>query len=449
MQRSQLTRLAALAALTVAAAAIVIVLVSDRPAYTLHARFYDAGQLVSGDLVTLGGHTVGSVTAVNLADDGLADITLHITDRSITPLRRGTIAQIGELSLTGVANRFVGLTPGPGPPIRNGGMLPPTQTRGIVDLDVILDSLTPTVRDELRSTLRNGARVVSGNGPGAIRRAIPFASPALSQLTGLASEVVADRFALERLVSSTAQITTALAARDHDLGGAVTNTATALREVASERGAVTDAITRAPGVLKLATHVLAHADRTLRVANPAVRDLRPVAPLLAALLRHVAPAVHAAVPTIEGVSALAPGAERALTAFPAVERVATPAVRSLTAALGPLTPILAGLRPYAPDVVAGFFNGVGGAGMGSYDANGHYLQAELTLQGGADSLTGLLSLLGGAVDQIAPLHGARSGLLAPCPGGGTPASADGSAPWIDPPVLSGTGNLCNPADDQR
>jgi hypothetical protein len=99
--------------------------------------------------------------------------------------------------------------------------------------------------------------------------------------------------------------------------------------------------------------------------------------------------------------------------------------------------------------VAGYNTGVGGAGGGAYDANGHYLKSELTVQGGGASLSGLLGLLGGVTGSLGPFNGGRSGLLAPCPGGGSPAAPDGTNPWTSPDVLPGTGNLCNPADDQK
>jgi phospholipid/cholesterol/gamma-HCH transport system substrate-binding protein len=449
MQRDQLTRLSALGALAVAAVAVVIVLMTSGSTYVLHAQFYDAGQLVGGDLVTVGGHKVGSIGAIKLADNGLADIELDISDGGITPLRRGTVATIGQLSLTGVANRFVGLTPGGGAPIQSGGTLPVTQTHGIVDLDAVLDSFTPQVRAQLQQILRSGAYLVSSPAASEFNQATPYFNPALSQTTQLASEIVSDHFALERLLSSTAQITSALAGRSGDLGGAVTNTATALREVASERSALEDAISRAPAVLHQGTKVLSDTNGALKVLNPAVKDLQPVAPRLATLLRRLEPAVQAAIPTIAGVQALVPGARAALTEFPAVERVATPAVRSLASALPPITPILAGLRPYLPDAVSGFFNGVGGASAAGYDANGHYLKSELTVQGGGGSLSGVLSLLGGVTGSLGPFNGGRSGLLAPCPGGGSPPAADGTNPWTSPDVLPGTGNLCNPADDQK
>jgi phospholipid/cholesterol/gamma-HCH transport system substrate-binding protein len=404
MAREQLARLVALVAVAIAAVVVVVVLVTGGSTY-------------------------------------------------VTPIRAGTIATIGQLSLAGVANRFVGLSLGPGATISNGGTLPVTQTRGIVDLDVLLDALTPRVRSSLQQILKTGAYFVGNGTPAQLNRALVYFNPALSQLSTLAGEVVDDKYALDRLVSSSATVATALAAKSDQLGGAVTNTADWLREVASERAALSDSLARAPAVLQQGTGVLADVNYTLHVLDPTLKDLQPVAPRLASLLRAVVPAAKNAIPTINGVEALVPGARAALTELPPVVAKAVPSIESLTKALKPLTPILSGLRPYVPDVVAGFFSGVGGAAGGNYDANGHYLKSLAVVQAGGSTLTGLLNtvgaLIGTTTGSITGLNGARSKITAPCPGGGAPPSSDGTNPWTSPDTLPGIGTLCNPADDQQ
>jgi phospholipid/cholesterol/gamma-HCH transport system substrate-binding protein len=451
--RERLPRLAGFGALVVAAVVIVLVLFTGGSSYVLHAQFADAGQLVGGDLVTIAGHQVGSIGSIKITDNGLADVELDISDSGITPLRLGTVATIGQLSLTGVANRFVSLAPGGGAAIQSGGTLPLQQTRGIVDLDVVLDALTPRVRSSLQRIIKTGAYFVRQPTASDLNRSLIYFNPALSQTTELGAEIVADRAALTRLVSSSAAVSAALASRDSDLGGLVTSTAAWLREVASQRAALEDAIARAPGVLNQGTGVLRDVNFTLGVLNPVLSDLRPVAPRLGTLLRALVPAARGAIPTVQGIESLVPGAKKALVELPPVEKIATPAVRSLTAALVPLTPVLAGLRPYAPDLVAGFFNGVGGAAGGTYDANGHYLKTVAAISASGETLTGVLStlggLLGGLLGTVTGVGTGRSHLIAPCPGGGSPPASDGTNAWTTPDLLPTTGNLCNPADDQQ
>jgi phospholipid/cholesterol/gamma-HCH transport system substrate-binding protein len=447
MAREQLARLVALGALVIAVIVVVVVLLTSGSSYTLYAEFSDAGQLVSGDLVTVAGHPVGSVGAPKLGKDGLALIPLNISDSSVTPLRRGTTAAIGQLSLTGVSNRFVSLNPGGGGTIPSGGTLPASQTRGIVDLDTLLDALTPKVRSSLQRVIKTGAYLMSGSTPGQLNQAIHYLNPALSQTAAIGNELVADKFALDRLVSSTAQVSSKLAARDPDLAGAVSSTASALREVASQRTALEDSLGRAPAVLSQGTGVLTDLNFALGVLNPTLRDLQPVAPRLTALLKKVVPAAAGAIPTVQGVAALVPSAERSLGALPSLVAKAVPAINSLGKALPPITPILSGLRPYTADAVAGFFGGVGGYSGGYYDANGHYVR--LSPLFGPGSSSGLLTLLNAIQGQLPGFNGARFRLLAACPGSAVEASPNGGNPWTAPDVLPATGSICDPANGHQ
>ena len=449
MKREQTSRLVGIGAALIVVVVLVIVLASGGSSYVLYADFTDAGQLVSGDLVTIAGHEVGTVGGIDLSNYGQARIELDISDSSITPLRTGTVATIGQLSLTGVANRFVNLVPGPGAAISSGGSLQSSQTHGIVDLDTVLDALTPQVRSSLRRILKTGAYFVQGSTVANLNQLAYYLNPAFSQASALGSELLSDRTELGDLVSASGQLVQKLAGNSGNLGGAVTHTAAALRQVASERSALADTLNRAPAVLNQARTTFADTDSTLGVVNPMLRALEPVAPRLATLLRQVVPFGVNLVPTLNEIHALFPSAETALRKFVPVEKKGVPALKSLSTALTQLFPILSGLRPYAPDVAAGFFNGVGGATMTDYDANGHYLQGRLVLQGGGTSLSGLLSILGQATLKLPILSGARTGLLSPCPGGGGVPSADKSSPWTNPDISKATGVLCNPSQDQQ
>src|SRR3954463_5517070 len=101
-------RAVAMAALVIGVAALAVVLFSGEQPYVVHARFTSASQMVKGGEVKIAGERVGTVDNVALTDDWHAELTLKL-DAARAPLRRGTVASIRQVSLSGVANRYVDL----------------------------------------------------------------------------------------------------------------------------------------------------------------------------------------------------------------------------------------------------------------------------------------------------------------------------------------------------
>ncbi|MEA2124345.1 MAG: phospholipid/cholesterol/gamma-HCH transport system substrate-binding protein [Solirubrobacteraceae bacterium] len=432
------SRLVAIAALVAGVIAVAVIL-KGGSSYTVNARFVDAGQLVKGGLVEVGGRSVGTTGEITLAPDGTANIPLKITDKEYQPLRRGTVARVRTVGLSGIANRFVELTPGPstGERIADGATLTTAETRPIIDLDVLFNSLDPPTRGHLQSIIRNGAQLFAGTAQDA-NTAFGYLAPALAQSDQLASELALDRAAVDRLVRAGATTASALAAERGDLSSGITSTATTLRAIASEREAVAHTLDRAPPLLADPDRLYGELRRTLDQARPALIEARPVTPRLARVLKLFVPTAREAVPVLRKTRRLLPSLSSALRGLPPLAKVAVPALRATTTSLIAAMPIVDGLRPYAPELIDGFFSGLGRA-AGYYDANGHY--ARIGLQGGSTALSGLLGgLVGPGAVNAADL---RHKLYARCAGGAVTPAKDNSNPYIE------DASVCNPADDAK
>lgn len=443
MTRRTLTRLVAASTLALGAAVLALVLLGGSGSYRVDAMFADAGQLLPGDLVEVAGRPVGKITAIRLTDHDTAAVRLDITDDAVAPLHQGTVATIRAVGLSAIANRFVELSPGPPdqPRIPDGGTLDATHTRGIVDLDTLLDAMTPSVRRHVQSILREAATVGRGAAAGQANDALAALDPALSQTAALGREVVLDQAALTSLVRTGATVSTTLARGQADLGAGVDHAARVLRALAGRRAAVGDILARTPATARHTQRTLAAVDGLLPHVDAVLRDARPAVPLLASLLRRTVPLARNATPAIASIRALLPQSRAALRPLPALDRAASPALASTATALKDLLPIVTGLRAYAPDVIAGFFDGFGGSTGGYYDANGHFLR--ISLQGSSASLPGLVPAM--PETGLPVVGGYRTGLDARCPGGAEEPVADGSNPWRP----AGLESLCDPKHDHR
>jgi phospholipid/cholesterol/gamma-HCH transport system substrate-binding protein len=432
------SRILAVACLVPAVVVAAIVLLGGgEGSYNIAARFIDAGQLVKGDLVEVGGRRVGTVSELRLTDDGMADVILSIDDDAIKPLHEGTTAAIRTVGLASVTNRVVELLPGPEDTaaIPDDGVLPPSRTRGVVDLDMLLDAVDPRVRKDLQTVVHQAADAFAAPGPEQVNRGLEYFHPALSQTRLLGAEIVRDQGALERLVKTGAGATGALASRDEDLAAGLDSTAAALRQLASERDSLADLIERAPATLRQTNDVLGRLTRALPVVDPLLAGLRPAVAPLARVLRQTPTIAANAEPAIAQIRALLPQATKVLRGVPALDKAATPSLASTTTALRELLPIVAGLRTYSPDFIAGLFNGFGGSAGGYYDANGHFLR--ISLEGAPSSLPGVLP----TPSFSFPSNGYRTGIDARCPGAAEEPVPDGSNPWVP------DASLCDPADN--
>jgi phospholipid/cholesterol/gamma-HCH transport system substrate-binding protein len=430
------TRLIAVVALAAAALVVVLVLFGGG-SYTVHARFVDAGQMVKGGLVEVGGRKVGKVKSITLAGNGTADLAMEISDAEWDPLHRGTIARVRTVGLSGVANRYIELTPGPrtGAKIPDGGVLTTAETRPIIDLDTFFNALDPKTRGRLQRIIKNGAQVFAGSAEDA-NTAFGYLAPALAESDRLTDELSRDRYAVNRLLTTGATTARALADRHKDITRGITSTATTMRAIASERRALADALDKAPRLFNRADGVLGGLRSTLVAIRPALREARPVAPRLASVLRRLVPVSRAARPVLEQTTAALPALTRTLRGAPSLADVAVPALTATTSSLAVSQPVIDGLLPYVPDLVGGLVNGFGGKQTGYYDANGNY--GRISVQGGTQTLTGSLAPTANLVKGLLP--GYSTGHDSRCPGGATEPADDGSNP-----VLKTA--FCDPSDD--
>jgi phospholipid/cholesterol/gamma-HCH transport system substrate-binding protein len=437
-RRSQvLARLLTIAALTLAILVAGFFLLSSGESYRLTITLDNASQLVRGNQVKVGGVPIGTVSELELRDDARAEIELEITDEELTPLHEGTTAEVRSTSLSGIANRYIALKPGPNDEkeIPDGGELPAEDAESEVDLDAVLNTLTPETLGDLQATVHGLGAGVDGRGA-ELERAIRALNPALSQTAATAREVIRDEEAFSRFLVDAASVVSAVQSRSPDVERLVPAAGATLSAIASRTAELDSSLRQLPPTLREANTTLVNLRALVRDVRPAVREARPVArPLTEALVR-LRPVARAGVEVIPALRRLIdrPG-RRDLTGvlayMPTLERTTVPAFESTVTAVDDALPVVKEVRPYVPDLFGGPFRGFGGTTAPYYDANGRYTR--ISFVGSGFTLAPGL----GNVLPLAPEDGGLAGYRTfrrnRCPGASTHAHPDGSNPYRDTP----------------
>jgi phospholipid/cholesterol/gamma-HCH transport system substrate-binding protein len=423
-----IARVAAIGALAVAVIVVAVLLTTGGSGYTLRLNFQDAGGLVSGNQVMIGPANVGSVNGTSLTPNGLAQVSISLNS-GVGPMHEGTVARVYENSLSGIANRYVVLEPGPtqSPPIPSGGVIGLTNTYSFVSLDQLFNTLDPPTRQGLRNFIQGEAASIEGRAPEANRTLLYFA-PGLASTSNLTQELVRDEPAFDGLLVQGAQAMQRLASASQELTQLVTNGNAATGAIASQAVALERALSLFPGTLTRTATTFRGLDQTIQVLNPVVAKATPAVRNLEPFAAQFHQLLSVSIPTLASLNLLIhnpSGTGDLITLLhttPSLAHIAVTAFPRLIKSMNDSQAQLNYLREYTPDVVAALTNF--GQASAYYDGNGHYVRTQPTF----------FAFGRNAANQLVPRppYDRYKGLQVTktrCPGGAVQPAPDRSSPW--------------------
>jgi phospholipid/cholesterol/gamma-HCH transport system substrate-binding protein len=433
------SRLAGIGALILIAIAIIVLLVSsggDSNHYKL--VFETGGQLVKGNQVLIGGVPVGSIDDVKLTDNGQAEVDISVN----RPLHEGSSATIRATSLSGIANRYVSIQPGPdsAPELNNDATITQVDTTAPVDLDQLFNTLRGPERQALRNIIQGSSTVYAGKGPEA-NQTYKYLSPSLVATDRLLAELDRDEGVFTNFLVNGADVVTAVAQRRADLSALTQNANEALGAIANQNRSFDQALIALPGTLRQANTTFHNLRPALDDLDVLVRAAKPATKNLAPFLRQLHPLLKRGVPVFHNLNRALnlKGKQNDLTDatgyLPALEKRAADAVPITVSSMQASEDNLAFLRPYMPDLMAGVahLNQI----AGYYDADGHYARVQpaglgvFGLGGGPTNFTFTPQSASDVFNDYGAFGSTNYNLFRRCPGGSTPVLAN-SNPFATP-----------------
>ena len=439
----------------VAFAVVIVLLFGNGSGYGYTLLFQTGGQLVPGNEVLVAGQRVGSVESIDLTDDNQAAVEVNMD----SPLREGTTAVIRQTSLSGVANRYVSLTPGPNnsPEIKPGTTITGEDTTTPVDIDQLFDIFRPRQRAALQKFIRGNAEIYAGKGDLA-NRAYKFLNPSLSTSERLFAELSSDSAALSRFLVAGSQTFGALSDRKDDLSSLITTANQTLGAIAARNRDLDRSLAALPDTLRETNTTYVNLRSTLDDLDPLVQASYPATKNAAPFLRKLANVSNDSVPVFTKLADVArlPGQNNdladTLKKLPTVRQRGGGALPAAIRALDVSQDDLTFLRPYTPDIL-GWLSKFGEASA-YFDGNGHYARVQpaganvFDYNAASNVATGNYNSAtrqypaGNSLPYVVPPAGNQR-----CPGGGSYSAADNSNPFVGPawPNSGLTPSDCNPA----
>jgi phospholipid/cholesterol/gamma-HCH transport system substrate-binding protein len=441
--------MAVLAALVLGVIALAYLIFAGGGGHKYNLIFQNAAQLVPDNQVLIGGQAVGSVETIELTDDNLAKVVVNVEQE----LHEGTTAIIRATSLSGVANHYVSISPGPNsnPPLEDDGTLGLASTTTPVDIDQLFNTFPRSVRRGLGQFIRGNAAWYAGRGEDA-NRTFKFIGVGFNRAGAFAGELNADERLFSRFLVSSSRLGTAVSERGEELSNAIGTASTAFGAIASQNVALGRSLELLPPTFRQANTTFVNLRAALDDLEPLIETSRTATKDLAPFLAEFRPFLSKAVPVFRDLrltvrrQGFANDTAEALAMLPTVQSRAARTFPHAEGAITAFQPNLNFFRAYAPDL----FNGFAKLGQvtAPYDGNGHYARASLSGLNLFDYNPETRGLEPIAPSEQYGAFGESAPVRRPCPGGASQPAADGSSPFVEPPFAGSgvTPSQCNPAD---
>jgi phospholipid/cholesterol/gamma-HCH transport system substrate-binding protein len=358
-----------IAAIALGVVALAVVALIARPqsrGYEVTAVFEQANGLVTGGRVWAGGAVVGDVSQIRLGADGLPRVRMRIDEGYA--LHRGATADLRLMSNSGELNRAIMLTTGKGARLRDGAIIPSTQTDQPVELDDALAAFTPRMRADFRHVIAQVDGTTSGLDD-AFRAGLRESSGAFAETANLLRAVNTDGAALRTVVGQGRQVSGALAASRRQLGAGIEGLSGLLSRVSARRQQLRASLSTLPPALTSARSALDELRRGAPVLHRLLDASKPATAQLVPTSRLLRTTLAAAQPTLDDLATTVRSAPRDITALTPLLREAQPTLTTLNPLLRDVLPVLDLTRTYTPEV-AGFLSNWTDIGS-TYDAAGH------------------------------------------------------------------------------
>lgn len=343
--------------------------------------------------VRVAGAEVGAVEKVERQPDGDgALVTFRITDPSIEVKEDARVAVFGR-TLLGFFFE-IDLEPGSAdsPELAAGDTIPETQTRYATDVDQALQPLDEYGRAGFRGFIKETGEAFGGH---SARQTIDALAPASERIaSGIDALQGQSQGDLGRLVAKTGAAMRALGRSETDLAGLLDNGGTALAAVASQSGALSQAVQDGPETMDSVQITMTRLRSTLDDLDPLARDLRPGARRLDEAAKEARDTFHALDPMLKKADDTFDDLDPAVRQLADAAKDGTPLMEQLQPTVDRTNEsILPSLQEYDPDTrlknyaaIGPFFSAVGSLGAHFNQSNGH--SANFTLGIGEDFVGG-------------------------------------------------------------